>query len=52
MVLWLTPWARGTWQAVRMTRGREAVALAGICLFSAFSPLLYTVGINPTSNMS
>jgi drug/metabolite transporter (DMT)-like permease len=45
MVLWLTPWARGTWQVVRTTRGREAVALAVICLFSAFSPLLYTVGI-------
>ncbi|OGB93918.1 MAG: hypothetical protein A2Z31_09525 [candidate division NC10 bacterium RBG_16_65_8] len=45
MALWLTPWARGTWQAVRMTRGREAVALAAICLFSAVSPILYTVGI-------
>ena len=22
LVLWLTPWARGTWPAVRMTRGR------------------------------
>lgn len=45
VALWLTPWARGTWQAVRMTRGREAVALAAICLFSALSPILYTVGI-------
>lgn len=45
LVLWLTPWARGTWQSVRLTRGREAVALAAICLFSAFSPILYTFGI-------
>ena len=44
-VLWLTPWARGTWQTARMTHGREALALATICLFSALSPVLYTVGI-------
>jgi drug/metabolite transporter (DMT)-like permease len=44
-VLWLTPWARGTWQAVRMTRGREAFVLAAVCLFSALSPILYTFGI-------
>jgi drug/metabolite transporter (DMT)-like permease len=44
-VLWLTPWARGTWRTVRMTRGREALVLAAICLFSAVSPILYTVGI-------
>jgi drug/metabolite transporter (DMT)-like permease len=43
--LWLTPWARGTWQAVRLTRGREAVLLAAVCLFSALSPILYTFGI-------
>jgi drug/metabolite transporter (DMT)-like permease len=44
-VLWLTPWARGTWRTVRSTRGREALVLAAICLFSAISPILYTVGI-------
>jgi len=44
-VLWLTPWARGTWRTVRATRGREAIVLAAICLFSAISPILYTVGI-------
>lgn len=44
-VLWLTPWARGTWRTVRTTRGREAIVLAAICLFSAISPILYTVGI-------
>jgi drug/metabolite transporter (DMT)-like permease len=45
VVLWLTPWARGTWQAVRKTRGREAVVLTAICLLSTVSPLLYTFGI-------
>jgi drug/metabolite transporter (DMT)-like permease len=44
-VLWLTPWARGTWRTVRLTRGREALVLAAICLFSALSPILYTFGI-------
>ena len=44
-VLWLTPWARGTWRTVRLTRGREAVVLAAICLLSALSPILYTFGI-------
>jgi drug/metabolite transporter (DMT)-like permease len=44
-VLWLTPWAKGTWRTVRLTRGREALVLAGICVFSALSPILYTVGI-------
>jgi drug/metabolite transporter (DMT)-like permease len=43
--LWLTPWARGTWEAVRRTRGREAVLLGAICLFSALSPIFYTFGI-------
>jgi drug/metabolite transporter (DMT)-like permease len=44
-VLWLTPWARGTWRTVRLTRGREALVLAAICLLSALSPILYTFGI-------
>ncbi len=44
-VLWLTPWARGTWRTVRLTRGREALVLAAICLFSALSPILYAFGI-------
>ncbi len=43
--LWLTPWARGTWRTVRLTRGREAFVLAAICLLSALSPILYTFGI-------
>lgn len=45
IALWLTPWARGTWQAVRMTRGREAALLGAVCLLSALSPILYTFGI-------
>jgi drug/metabolite transporter (DMT)-like permease len=45
IVLSLTPWARGTWQAVRMARGREAAVLAAVCMFSALSPVLYTLGI-------
>ncbi len=43
--LWLTPWARGTWRTVRMARGREALALAAVCLLSALSPVLYIFGI-------
>jgi drug/metabolite transporter (DMT)-like permease len=45
LVLWLTPWARGTWQTVQMARGREAVVLGAICLLSALSPILYAIGI-------
>ncbi len=44
-VLWLTPWAKGTWRTVRLTHGREALVLAAICLFSAISPILYAFGI-------
>lgn len=45
IVLLCTPWARGTWGAVRTARGREAAALLTVCLLSAISPLLYTFGI-------
>ena len=45
IVLWCTPWARGTWQAVRMTRGREAIVLAVVCVLSAVSPVMYAFGI-------
>lgn len=44
-VLWLTPWSRGTWAAVRESGKRDALLLAAICLLSAVSPLLFTVGI-------
>jgi drug/metabolite transporter (DMT)-like permease len=45
IVLWCTPWARGTWQAVRTTRGREAIVLAAVCVLSAVSPVMYAFGI-------
>jgi uncharacterized membrane protein len=51
VALWLTPWARGTWQAVWLTRGREAVILAAVCLFSAASPSV-TFGIKHASRPS
>lgn len=44
-VLLCTPWARGTWGAVRASRGREMAALACVCLLSAISPVCYTFGI-------
>lgn len=45
LVLWATPWARGTWQAVRGSRGREAWLLAGVCGLSALSPVLFVTGL-------
>ena len=45
LVLWMTPWARGTWSAVVSSRGRDAWALAGVCMLSVLSPVLFTIGI-------
>ena len=45
LVLWATPWTRGTWRTVRESRGREVGFLAAICLLSATSSLLFTMGI-------
>jgi drug/metabolite transporter (DMT)-like permease len=45
VVLWLTPWTRGTWRAVRESRGRQLLLLVAICTLSALSPLLFTAGI-------
>jgi len=45
LVLWLTPWSRGTWTAIRRSGKRDALLLAAICVLSAVSPLLFTVGI-------
>ncbi len=45
LVLWLSPWARGTWGAVVSSSGRDAWALAGVCALSVLSPVLFTVGI-------
>ena len=45
LILWLTPWARGTWRTALGSRGGEMIRLAGICLLSAASSLLFTVGV-------
>jgi drug/metabolite transporter (DMT)-like permease len=45
LALWMSPWARGTWAAVVGSRGRQAQILLAICLLSALSPVLFTVGI-------
>jgi drug/metabolite transporter (DMT)-like permease len=45
LALWMSPWARGTWNTVASSRGREAQAVAAICVLSALSPVLFTVGI-------
>jgi len=45
LALWVTPWARGTWGAVKRSRGQEAWLLAGICLLSALSPVLFVTGL-------
>lgn len=43
--LWMTPWARGTWNAVATSRGRNAWTLIAVCGLSTLSPVLFTVGI-------
>jgi drug/metabolite transporter (DMT)-like permease len=45
LILWITPWTRGTWRAVRESRGREAGRLLALCLLSAMSAFLFTLGI-------
>ncbi len=45
LVLWMTPWARGTWGAVVSSSGRDARALAAVCVLSTLSPVLFTIGI-------
>ncbi len=44
-VLWLTPWTRGTIRTVATSRPEDLGRLAGICLLSAASALLFTTGI-------
>jgi len=44
-VLWLTPWTRGAWHTVMTSRSEDLKRLAGICLLSAMSALLFTTGI-------
>jgi drug/metabolite transporter (DMT)-like permease len=45
LVLWATPWTRGTWGTVWKSRGREVGFLTAICLLSATSSFLFTMGI-------
>jgi drug/metabolite transporter (DMT)-like permease len=45
LVLWLTPWTRGTLREVAACRPRERASLAAVCLLSAIGSLLFTTGI-------
>lgn len=44
-VLWLTPWTRGTLQAIQKSTPAERARLGTICLLSAVGTLLFTAGI-------
>ncbi|MBI1999679.1 MAG: DMT family transporter [candidate division NC10 bacterium] len=44
-ILWLTPWTRGTVQAVRKSTRAERGRLGAICLLSAVGSVLFTSGI-------
>jgi len=45
LVLWMTPWTRGTLDAVAQSTPAERARLGAICLLSAFGTLLFTSGI-------
>ncbi len=45
LVLWLTPWTRGTLREVAACRSRERASLAAVCVLSAIGSLLFTTGI-------
>jgi drug/metabolite transporter (DMT)-like permease len=45
LVLWLTPWTRGTGRALIRSTRRERVHVAAICVLSAAATLSFTVGI-------
>lgn len=45
LVLWLTPWTRGTLQAIARSTTAERARLGAICLLSAVGSLLFTSGI-------
>lgn len=45
LILWLTPWARGTLRAIRTSTPAERARLGAICLLSAVGSLLFTSGI-------
>ena len=45
LFLWLTPWTRGSLQAIRESARHEQIRLAAICALSAIGSLLFTTGI-------
>lgn len=45
LFLWLTPWTRGTVDAIAKSRPAERKRLGLICLISAFGSLLFVAGI-------
>jgi drug/metabolite transporter (DMT)-like permease len=45
LVLWCTPWTRGTLQAVAASTPAERTRLGAICLLSALGSTLFVVGI-------
>lgn len=45
LLLWMTPWTRGTLRAIARSSRAEQGCLGAICLLSAFGTLLFTSGI-------
>lgn len=45
LVVWLTPWSRGTVRALANTTSAERIRLAAICVLSAAASLLFVTGI-------
>ena len=45
LVLWMTPWTRGTIRTVATSRPEDLARLAAVCLLSAASALLFTTGV-------
>jgi len=45
LILWLTPWTRGTLHAIRTSSRRERACLGVLCLLNAFGSVLFTVAI-------
>jgi drug/metabolite transporter (DMT)-like permease len=45
LILWLTPWTRGTLRSIRTSTPAERVRLGAICLLSAVGSVLFTSGI-------
>lgn len=45
LVLWMTPWTRGTIRTVATSRPEDLARLAAVCLLSAASALLFITGV-------